>query len=347
MATYRALGRLQILSKQLGLLHPFRTIPSSGNSRLIPTGARSVSDYKPSESAAEWWGKCRRIKVLDGEMSYFDSDPEQKNSEHAVVFLHGNPTSSYLWRNVIPHVDPIARCLAPDLIGQGRSSKRDNHSYFFEDHYRYLSEWFNSVDLPPKVSLVIHDWGSALGFHWGHMHPDRVESITHMEGICKAVPGWDVFPEIAKHVFQALRSEAGEKMVYDKNFFVERLLPTSILRKLSEDEMNAYREPFVNPEDRTPTLTWPREIPIEGDGPENVIKITNDYCQWLCEAKDLPKLYIHGDPGFFSPAIVKIMDSWPNSKMVTVKGMHFLQEDSPVEIGEAVRDFLVKDVYNK
>ena len=345
MATYRAIGRLQNITKHFGLLRLGSINGTSANAIMSSTTARTQARYSTSQAGAEWWGKCRQIKVLDSEMSYYDSDPEEKNNR-AVIFLHGNPTSSFLWRNVIPHVEPVARCLAPDLIGQGRSSKRSNHEYRFVDHYRYLSEWFDSVQLPEKVNLVIHDWGSALGFHWSHMHPDRVESITHMEGIVKAVPGWDVFPEIARNVFQALRSEAGEQMVLEKNFFVERLLPTAIVRQLSEDEMNAYREPFAKPgEDRRPTLTWPREIPIEGDGPEDTIKIANDYFGWLCEAKHIPKLYIDGDPGFFSPTLRRIQDIWPNQKMVTVKGSHFLQEDSPKEIGEAVRDFLTNTVY--
>ncbi len=347
MATYRALTRLQTISKHLGLLHSTGVHAISRNAFMFPTTARSLASYSTSQAAADWWGKCRRIKVLDGEMSYYDSDPEGKH-QHAVVFLHGNPTSSFLWRNVIPHVEPAARCLAPDLIGQGRSSKRANHSYRFVDHYQYLSEWFDSVELPDKVNLVIHDWGSALGFHWSHMHPDRVDSITHMEGIVAPVPGWEAFPDIARNIFQAMRSESGEEMVLQKNFFVERLLPGAIMRELSEDEMNAYREPFAKSgEDRRPTLTWPREIPVEGDGPDDVVKIVKDYFNYFREAKHIPMLYIDGDPGFFSSHLRKLMDIWPNQQMVKVKGLHFLQEDSPKEIGEAVRDFLTKTVYKK
>nr|7OME_A Chain A, Renilla-type engineered ancestral luciferase variant (AncFT7) [synthetic construct] len=286
----------------------------------------------------EWWAKCKQVDVLDSEMSYYDSDPgKHKNT---VIFLHGNPTSSYLWRNVIPHVEPLARCLAPDLIGMGKSGKLPNHSYRFVDHYRYLSAWFDSVNLPEKVTIVCHDWGSGLGFHWCNEHRDRVKGIVHMESVVDVIESWDEWPDIEEDI-ALIKSEAGEEMVLKKNFFIERLLPSSIMRKLSEEEMDAYREPFVEPgESRRPTLTWPREIPLVKGGKPDVIEIVKSYNKWLSTSKDIPKLFINADPGFFSNAIKKVTKNWPNQKTVTVKGLHFLQEDSPEEIGEAIADFL-------
>ena len=320
------------------------------NIHLAPTSSAKsgTTPVISSNAATEWWGKCRRVKVLDLCMSYYDSDPTgaKDSASHAVVFLHGNPTSSFLWRNIIPHVEPVARCLAPDLIGQGRSDKRRNHAYRFEDHYRYLSAWLDTVNLPSKITVVVHDWGSGLGFHWCHMHPDRVEAIVHMESLMRSSLGWDSWQPKARELFQALRSERGEEMVLENNFFVEKMLPGSIIRKLSEDEMNAYREPFVTPgEDRRPTLTWPREVPVEGDGPEDVVEIANGYFEWLCESQ-LPKLYIDGEPGFFSAMLRQMAGVWPNQSVVKVKGLHFLQEDSPHDIGKAVREFLVEKVYH-
>ncbi|XP_072039198.1 coelenterazine h 2-monooxygenase-like [Amphiura filiformis] len=348
MASSDALNRLQVVAKHFEEVPTFRSVVVN-HVLASPTGVHptSTSAGITSKSATEWWGKCRRINILDCDMSYYDSDPAGK-SKNAVIFLHGNPTSSFLWRNIIPHVEPVARCLAPDLIGQGRSSKRVNHSYRFVDHYRYLSEWFDSVNLPEKVTFVVHDWGSGLGFHWCHMHPDRVAAIIHMESVVGSMQaGWEVFPEHGRKDFQALRTEAGEQMVLKNNFFVEKYLPATILRNLSEDEMNAYREPFANPgEDRRPTLTWPREIPVEGDGPEDVINIANDYFEWFCGTNDIPKLFIDGEPGYFSPLIRRVMEFWPNQETVRVKGLHFLQEDSPKEIGDAIRAFLLKKVLN-
>ena len=323
--------RMQMLVEHIG--------HSQGKSQDICLAPTATTANVFSKAADEWWSKCRQVQVLDLHMSYYDSDPLQTRS-HAVVFLHGNPTSSFLWRNVIPHVAPIARCLAPDLIGQGRSAKRPNHSYRFVDHYKYLCEWFDTMNLPGKVSVVVHDWGSGLGFHWCHMHPNRVEAVVHMESLIRSTPGWDLFPPQAKSVFQSLRSERGEQMVLEKNFFVEKLLPGAIMRNLSEDEMNAYREAFQNPgEDRRPTLTWPREIPVEGDGPEDVVEIANAYFEWFCQNK-IPKLYIDGQPGFFSSGLRKMAKFWPNQKVVEVKGLHFLQEDSPDDIGRAISQFL-------
>ena len=298
-----------------------------------------------SKAADEWWGKCRQVQVLDQHMSYYDSDPQQSKSDHAVVFLHGNPTSSFIWRNVVPHVEPIARCLAPDFIGHGRSDKRQNHSYRVEDLNKYLSAWFDTINLPAKVSVVGHDWGAVLGLYWSHVHSDRVEAVIHMESIPRPLNrDWDLFPEEARPVFQNLRGPQGDQLQLEQNIFVEKLIPLKIMRKLSEDEMNAYREPFKNPgEDRRPPLTTVRQIPIEGDGPEDVIEIANAYYKWFRETK-IPKLYIDCEPGLFSPELRKMAEEklFPNQEVAVVKGLHFMQEDSPDDIGREICQFLSK-----
>ena len=277
----------------------------------------------------------KRTAVRDSEMSYVDTG----TGEPPVVFLHGNPTSSYLWRNVIPWVEGHARCLAPDLIGMGESGPNPTGSYRFADHARYLDAWFDAVIPEGPVILVIHDWGSALGFHWARRHPERVAGIAYMEAIVRPVT-WDDWPEGARKVFQGMRGEAGEDMVLQKNVFVERILPASVLRGLTEAEMEVYRRPYREPgERRRPTLTWPREIPIEGE-PADVAKVVEDYGTWL-ETAGVPKLFVNADPG--SILIGRQREycrSWPNQEEVTVKGSHFIQEDSPAEIGQAVAAFV-------
>ena len=201
-----------------------------------------------------------------------------------VVFLHGNPTSSYLWRNVIPHVQPASRCLAPDLVGMGDSGKAPDGSYRFVDHARYLDAWFEAMGLS-RVTLVVHDWGSALGFHWARRHPERVRGVVYMEALVRPV-AWDEWPEVARKVFQAMRSPAGEEMVLVKNLFVERILPLSVLRGLTDAEMAVYRRPYLEPgESRRPTLTWERSVLLEGD----VADAVEDLKQG-----DGPELQVHG-----------------------------------------------------
>ncbi|XP_070562421.1 coelenterazine h 2-monooxygenase-like [Ptychodera flava] len=341
--TGRNMHRVSILRSHLqGTGETWGTKPSPFLSR---TSARNTS----SAAGDEWFSKCRSVRVLDSEMNYYDSAPPQAEfKRNAVVFLHGNPTSSFLWRNVIPHVEGVARCLAPDLIGMGKSAKLPSHSYRFVDHYRYLSAWMEAVGLPEKVTIVCHDWGSGLGLHWCHQHQQRVQAIVHMESIVAVVKSWDSFPEIARNIFQGMRSENGEEIVLKKNMFVERLLPGAIIRELSEDEMNAYRMPFLDEgESRRPTLTWPREIPVRTEGPQDVVDIVDAYSSWLAQSKDIPKLYIHAQPGFFSGYIKAVTKNWPNHRVVTVKGLHFVQEDSPKEIGTAIEEFLVKDIYKQ
>ena len=214
-----------------------------------------------------------------------------------VVFLHGNPTSSYLWRNIIPHVAKKARCIAPDLIGMGDSDKLDAtgpDSYRFIHHRHYLNGFLDALELGDHVTFVIHDWGSALGFDWANRNRDRIAGIAYMEAIVRPVT-WEEWPEAATPIFQAFRSPAGEEMVIEKNLFVEAVLPGSILRKLSDDEVAEYRRPFRDAEHRRPTLTWPREIPIEGE-PADVAEIVADYANWLA-GSDIPKLFFDADPG--------------------------------------------------
>ena len=278
----------------------------------------------------------RRVRVLDTEMAYVDT-----GTGAPVVFLHGNPTSSYLWRNVIPHVEGSARCLAPDLVGMGQSGKAPAGRYRFVDHARYLDAWFEALDLRRDVTLVVHDWGSALGFHWAHRHPERVSGLVYMEAIVRPVT-WAEWPENARKVFQGMRSPGGEDMVLQKNVFVERILPASVMRPLAPEEMEVYRAPYREPgESRRPTLTWPREIPVEGE-PADVVAIVQAYGAWLA-ASPVRKLFVNAEPGsILVGAQREFCRAWPNQTEVTVKGLHFVQEDSPKEIGEAVRTFVAR-----
>ena len=283
-------------------------------------------------SAADRYER-RRADVLDSQMAYVDvgaGDP--------IVLLHGNPTSSYLWRNVIPQLDGVGRCLAPDLIGMGRSGKAAGGRYRLADHARYLDAWLEPLDLR-RVTLVVHDWGSALGFHWARRHADRVRALVYMEAIVRPVT-WAEWPDDARKIFQALRSPAGEEMILVKNVFVERILPASVMRSLTPEEMERYREPFREPgEGRRPTLTWPREIPIDGQ-PADVVDLVREYGTWL-GGSALPKLFLNADPGSILVGAQRdFCRAWPNQQEVTVKGRHFLQEDSPVEIGQAIARFL-------
>jgi haloalkane dehalogenase len=275
----------------------------------------------------------RRVHVLDSHMAYVEVGVGAP-----IVFLHGNPTSSYLWRNVIPHLEASGRCLAPDLIGMGRSGKAAGGSYRFVDHARYLDAWFEALGVT-DATLVVHDWGSALGFDWARRHPDRVRALVYMEAIVQPVT-WDDWPEAARKVFQGLRSSAGEEMILQKNVFVERILPASVLRKLTYEEMEQYRAPFRQPgESRRPTLTWPREIPIDGE-PADVAAVVEAYAAWHSKSL-VPKLFINADPGsILTGRQREFCRRWKNQQEVTVRGSHFVQEDSPVEIGRAIAAFL-------
>jgi haloalkane dehalogenase len=268
----------------------------------------------------------------------------ETGSGDPIVFLHGNPTSSYLWRNVIPHLEGQGRCIAPDLVGMGDSDKLPQSgpdAYTFVQHREYLDALLESLGVDSNVTFVIHDWGSALGFDWAHRHPGAVEGIAYMEGIVRPV-SWDEWPDAARKVFQGFRSPAGEQMVLEGNVFVERVLPGSVLRGLTEAEMAVYRRPFQEPgESRRPTLTWPRQIPIDGE-PADVVEIVRSYGDWLAQS-DVPKLFVNAEPGaiLIGPQR-EFCRAWPNQQEVTVKGNHFVQEDSPDEIGRAIADWHAK-----
>lgn len=261
----------------------------------------------------------------------------ESGSGDPVVFLHGNPTSSYLWRNVIPHVSDLGRCLAPDLVGMGRSGPAP--AYRFADHARHLDAWFDAMGLTADVTLVLHDWGSALGFHWAARNPGRVKAIAYMEAIVQPRL-WTDFPPGREELFRAMRSEQGEKLVLEENFFVETVLPRSVVRVLTEEEMDAYRAPFRTPESRLPTLAFARELPIDGE-PKDVAEIVEAYGRWLA-ATPVPKLFVAAEPGaLLVGRAAEFARTFPNQREVTVKGVHYLQEDSPDEIGEALRSFLL------
>jgi haloalkane dehalogenase len=292
----------------------------------------------PTISAAELPKKSVTISGLS--MAYTEigsSDPKAD----PIVFLHGNPTSSYLWRNVMPHLADQGRCIAPDLIGMGDSDKIEPSGpehYTFREHRRYLDAFLERIGVDNNVTLVIHDWGSALGFDWANRNRSKIKGIAYMESIVRPMT-WDEWSPGARRIFEGFRSPEGEKMILDKNLFIEAVLPGSILRKLSEAEMDVYRRPFKNAgEDRRPTLTWPRQIPLGGE-PADVVELVQSYADWMA-VNELPKLFINADPGaILTGAQREFCRSWKNQTELTVKGNHFLQEDSPHEIGEAVANW--------
>lgn len=263
-----------------------------------------------------------------------------------IVFLHGNPTSSYLWRNVMPHVEGKGRLIAPDLIGMGDSEKLDNSgpdSYTFIEQYKYLSALLELLGVNKNVTLVIHDWGTALGFHWAYSHADKVKGIAFMEGLFKPISSWDgdEFPEIVKANFQAIRSQEGEEMILKNNMFVEGVLQTLTMRKLTDVEMAEYRRPFLREgEDRRPTLTFPRQIPIAGE-PAETAEIISNYSTWLSQC-DIPKLFIIAEPGIMPDSVIGLVRTWPVLTEATVAGSHFVQEDSPDQLGEAIASWHAK-----
>ncbi len=279
----------------------------------------------------------KKARVLDHNMAYVEEgrgDP--------IVLLHGNPTSSYLWRNVMPHLVGLGRCIAPDLIGMGDSDKLDPSGpdrYRLVEHRKFLDGLLETLGVTENVTFVIHDWGSALGFDWGNRHRNSVKGFAYMEAIVRPL-SWDDWPELGRQLFQGLRSPAGESMVLENNVFVERVLPGSVLRKMTEAEMEIYQKPYLEPgEGRRPTLTWPREIPLAGE-PKDVVEIVEAYARWL-STSEIPKLFINADPGaILNGPQREFCRAWPNQTEVTVAGNHFLQEDSPDEIGQAVSAWL-------
>lgn len=278
----------------------------------------------------------KSARILGKNMRYID-----EGEGAPILFLHGNPTSSYLWRNVMPHLEGQGRLVAPDLIGMGDSDKlvpSDAGRYRFVEHRSYLDALLEHLGVTENVTLVIHDWGSALGFDWAARHREAIRGIAYMEAIVMPL-SWEQWPKAATPPFQAFRSEAGEKMILEENAFIEMVLPTSILRKLSDEEMEEYRRPFREPgEARRPTLTWPRQIPLAGT-PEDVVEIVKSYGEWL-SSSPVPKLFVNADPGaILRGDAAEFCRSWPNTTEVTVKGIHFVQEDSPDEIGQAIADW--------
>ena len=276
-------------------------------------------------------------RVLDHDMAYVEA-----GTGDPIVLLHGNPTSSYLWRGILPHLTGLGRCIAPDLIGMGDSDKLADsgpHRYRFVEHRRYLDAFLEAVGVHDNVTFVVHDWGSALGFDWANRNRHAVKGLAYMEAIVQPLT-WTQWPEAALRVFQGFRSTSGESMILTSNLFVERVLPGSIKRQLTDDEMAEYRRPFLEPgESRRPTLTWPREIPIEGE-PEDVTEIVGSYAVWLRQSP-IPKLFVNADPGAILVGEQReFCRSWPNQTEVTVPGIHFIQEDAPDEIGQAIADWL-------
>jgi len=281
------------------------------------------------EISAAFPFESKFVDLLGSRMHYVE-----EGSGDPVLFLHGNPTSSYLWRNIIPHISPIGRCIAPDLIGMGKSDKPDL-DYGFFDHSRYVEGFIETLGLR-NITLVIHDWGSALGFHYARRHEGNVKGIAFMEAIVRPVT-WDEWPEQARQMFQAFRTPGtGEQMIMEQNMFVEAVLPGAILRKLSPEEMDRYREPYPTPASRKPLWRWPNEIPIDGQ-PPNVRDAVQAYSEWLGRSQT-PKLLLYAQPG----AILRNLVGWCRQSIANLKavevgpGAHFLQEDDPHGIGEAI-----------
>lgn len=283
------------------------------------------------------YGQLKYTEVLGRRMAYID-----EGVGDAIVFQHGNPTSSYLWRNVMPHLEGLGRLIACDLIGMGASDKLPDsgpRSYHYGEQREYLFALWDALDLGDNVVLVLHDWGTVLGFDWANQHRDRVAGIAFMEGIVKPIT-WSDFANRVRPIFQGFRSPEGEQMVLTDNVFVEQVLPASIARTLSDEEMEHYRRPFARPgEDRRPTLSWPRNIPIDGE-PAEVADVVRDYGAWL-ESSDVPKLFVDAQPGALMRGEIRdYVRTWPNLTEVSVPGVHFIQEDSPDEIGAAVAQFV-------
>ena len=274
----------------------------------------------------------KNINVLGKKMTYVD-----KGEGDPIIFQHGNPASSYLWRNIIPYLENQGRCIAIDLIGMGDSDKltdNGNNTYSYHIQKQYFDKCLEELEIKENITFVIHDWGSALGFNWAYEHQESVKGICYMEAIVKKI-SWEDWPKDAKSIFQGFRSDAGEDLILKKNLFIEGVLPNAIIRHLTETEMDIYRKPFLKEIDRRPTLDWPRQIPINNE-PEDVCKIVDDYSSWM-SINEIPKLFINADPGsILTGKQREFCRNWNNQQELTVKGNHFIQEDSPNEIGEAI-----------
>jgi len=275
--------------------------------------------------------------VNNKKMAYVD-----EGSGETFLFLHGNPTSSFLWRNIAPHVEDLGRIVMPDLIGMGDSEKLegvDNPEYKYHGQYGYLTSLIDELNLGDNIHLIIHDWGSAMGFQFARENPNRIKSITYMEAIVMPLT-WDQWPDPATKIFGLFRSEAGEELVLEKNFFVERILLADSSTGYTEEEKSEYIRPFMNPgEDRRPTLTWPRQIPLDGE-PSKVVEEVRLNAEFHKES-DIPKLFVNADPGSILIGDQReFARSWKNQTEITVSGNHFIQEDSSEEIGSALRNFV-------
>ena len=278
-------------------------------------------------------------EILGKRMAYLDS-----GSGQSIVFLHGNPASSFLWRNITPHVEDLGRIVVPDLIGMGDSEKlegKDNPDYQYHGQYKYLSTLLDELDLGEEINLVIHDWGSAMGFQYARENANKIKSITFMEAIVMPLT-WDQWPENARNIFQLMRSDAGEEIVLEKNVFVERILLNDSANGFTDEEKAEYIRPFIDAgEDRRPTLTWPRQIPVDGS-PQAVIDEVIKNGEFH-KNSDIPKLFINADPGSILIGEQReFVRTWNNLEEITVKGNHFIQEHSPNEIGKALSEFINK-----
>ena len=283
-------------------------------------------------------------KTYDADIAYVDTEPEYSSeNKPAVLFLHGNPTSSYLWRNIIPYVSSKARCIAPDLIGMGASSKLSHLQYRFIEHALYLDEFIAAV-IPSTqpIILVVHDWGSALGFHWARRNAKRVAGLAFMEFVRPFT--WESLGDGA-NIFRQFRAEEGRKLVIEENFFVEKFLPSGVVRGLTEKEMEHYRAPYLKPASREPLYRWPNEVPIEGE-PANVAIVVEAYSKWLLECK-VPKLMFHATPGAI---ILEDLAGWYKDRLLNVTavnigpGRHWIQEDNPHLIGDELAKWMEKSV---
>ena len=276
------------------------------------------------------------VTVLGKRMAYCEI-----GEGNPIVFQHGNPTSSYLWRNIMPHLETHGRCIAIDLIGMGDSEKLEDsgdNTYSYHIQKKYFDACLQELGIHENITLVIHDWGSALGFHWAQEHPSQVKGICYMEGIVMPLT-WEDWNQDAKGIFQGFRSEAGTEMILRKNLFIEAVLPGSIIRDLSAEEMDEYRRPFINELDRRPTLDWPRHIPIDNH-PKDICEIVQSYGEWM-SVNEIPKLFINAEPGaILTGQQREFCRTWKNQTEITVSGSHFIQEDSPHEIGSAICEWL-------
>ena len=280
----------------------------------------------------------KMVKVLGKNMAYVE-----KGEGDPIIFQHGNPTSSYLWRNIIPHLENHGKCIAIDLIGMGDSDKLEDegdNTYSYHVHKKYFDACLEELGIKDDITFVIHDWGSALGFDWAYENKNNVKGICYMEAIVKTI-SWEDWPEDGKSIFQGFRSEAGEDLILKKNLFIEGVLPGAIIRNLSNKEMDVYRKPFLKEIDRRPTLDWPRQIPIDNK-PEEVCNTVEDYSLWM-SINEIPKLFINANPGSILKGKQReFCRKWKNQEEVTVKGSHFIQEDSPKDIGQAISSWYQK-----